>query len=248
MRHFVLRRAAAWARGLTLLALCILLSVGAAAEDDGTEPPSEEAVTGPLVAYQAQVMADADPALMEILSQTSQLILLADQPPATLSALKRRADGDLERLQTALRSEGYYDGEVDYRIDQSVRPLMVDLQVVTGTRYRLEAYEIRYTGPLADKSGLPKDLATLGIQPGMPARAPAIVGAEQTLLRNLANTGHPLAKKSDRRALVDHDNSGHGGIAAWGDTATPSGYEDGSGTALVHVASLVTNHWTITPS
>ena len=74
-----------------------------------------------------------------------------------------------------LDAQGYYDGEVTYRIDQSVRPIMVDLEVVTGPRYTLEAFEIRYVGESTDTSDLPSDLAPLGIDLGMPARAPAIV-------------------------------------------------------------------------
>ncbi len=48
-------------------------------------------------------------------------------------------------------------------------------------------------------------------------------------------------------ALVDHDADSFGGIGAWGRTSAPGSYNATNGTALVHVATLASSHWTITP-
>src|SRR3546814_13594673 len=61
--------------------------------------------------------------LLDLLRASSQLVTLADKPPATAIGLRRRAEDDIGRLQTALRSEGYYDATIDLSIDGDARPV-----------------------------------------------------------------------------------------------------------------------------
>src|SRR3546814_14010166 len=78
--------------------------------------------------------------LLDLLRASSQLVTLADKPPATAIGLRRRAEDDIGRLQTALRSEGYYDATIDLSIDGDARPVQVRLDIDSGPRYRLAAY------------------------------------------------------------------------------------------------------------
>jgi translocation and assembly module TamA len=140
----------------------------------------------------------------ELLRASSQLLSLADRPPASVSALARRVEGDLRRLTAVLRSEGYYDGEVDYRLDEEGSPVVVTLVIQRGDPYLIQDYDIVYTGDL-DPSGLPTDPAELGVELGRRARASLIVAAEGELLALLAQRGHPLAEIESARHEIDRE-------------------------------------------
>lgn len=155
------------------------------------------------ISYDTELTGVEKDGLAELLEDSSELIALEDRLPASLGALRRRAEGDLERLQTALRSEGYYDGEVRYMLQREKTPVLVTLEVAPGPRYMLAEYKVQYEG--APPPSNPPTLSELGIKEEMPARAPEIVAAQAGLLRLLARRGHPLAKVIDRRAVVDHD-------------------------------------------
>ena len=140
----------------------------------------------------------------ELLRASSQLLSLADRPPASVSALARRAEGDLRRLTAVLRSEGYYDSEVDYRLDEESTPILVTLVIERGDPYLIKDYEIAYTGDV-DHSGLPADPAELGVELGRRARGSTIVAAEGKLLALLAQRGHPLAGIDGARHEIDRE-------------------------------------------
>ena len=143
--------------------------------------------------------------LLELLEASSQLIALEERPPATLARLRLRAEEDVERLGAALRSEGYYEAAVRPRIDDQARPVSVTIEVETGPRYEIAAFEVIYEGTdLPDPSERP-DLKELGIETGMAARAPDVVAAEETWASLMAERGFPLAKVRDRKATIDRD-------------------------------------------
>ena len=166
-----------------------------------TEPATEQA---PDIAYNVSIIGVPEPDLMELLEGSSQLLVLKPRPPATVGALRQRANGDVERLQTALRSEGFYGAEVRYEIDRDVTPIEITVDISTGTQYLLAAYDIAYeTSPPPAEDARPS-LDDLGLHIGMPARAPTILAAQRALLETLSNRGYPLAKVLDRKTTVDH--------------------------------------------
>ena len=54
-----------------------------------------------------------DAALRGLLQQVSETERLIDRPPPSLARLRRRAQDDRPRLLEVLRSEGYYDAQVE---------------------------------------------------------------------------------------------------------------------------------------
>jgi len=172
----------------------------AAAED---EPVKVDAEGRPGIAYEASIQGVSDQSLLDLLRQTSQLVTLQARPPATLGGLRRRAESDLERLQTALRSEGYYAATVRYELDQAAEPAKVTVDVLPGQRYVLTAYVIRYDGSPPPPADRQPGVEELGLKPGEAARAPTIVAAQRMLLDILGRRGYPLAKVLDRRSVID---------------------------------------------
>ncbi|MGF1609593.1 MAG: POTRA domain-containing protein, partial [Kiloniellales bacterium] len=108
---------------------------------------------------------------MALLEQSSQLVALQDQRPATPAALRRRVEGDLERLEQALRSEGFYAAKIEQRIDDTSDPVEVTVEIATGPLYLLADYQVIYedTPPQPDPATA---LDALGIEIGMAARVP----------------------------------------------------------------------------
>jgi len=172
------------------------------AAEAGGAPREPEAARG--VAYTTRLTGIEDDALRSLLTASMQLLVLQDRPPPSLAALRRRAEDDRERLQKALRSEGFYDAAVDISVDQDATPVIVTVSIETGPVYLLADYVMRYVGEAPPADAQP-DLATLGLHIGMPARAPAIVAAESALTARLAAGGYPFATVAKRRSVVDHD-------------------------------------------
>lgn len=154
--------------------------------------------------YRTEFTGIDDKPLRKLLESASQLVSLEGQPPLTLVALERRARADLDRMQKVLRSEGYYDARVVYRMESEEKPVRVTVEVVTGARYMLKRFVVTYSGPGSGDAELPRDAHRLGATPGQPARAEVVADARQRLLEILADTGHPLAKVVDQSAVVDH--------------------------------------------
>lgn len=174
---------------------------------DGPEAdaPSEPAPPG--VDYEVTITGVPEADLIDLLEQSSQLVALRDRPPPTLAGLRRRAEGDRDRLVSALRSEGYYAADVRVGIDRTARPINVTLEASTGIRYLLADYEVRYQDAPAPEADTRPGLDDLGLYIGMPARAPTIVAAQRALLDILGRRGYPLARVLDRKTLVDHSTT-----------------------------------------
>ncbi len=154
--------------------------------------------------YETELTGIDDKSLRKLLESASQLVSLEGRPPPTLAALERRVRGDLDRMQKVLRSEGYYDARVEYRLASEEKPVRVTVEIATGGRYVLKQFVVSYSGPGSTDPELPRDAHRLGATPGQPARAEVVADARQRLLEILADTGHPLAKVADQSVVVDH--------------------------------------------
>ena len=189
--------APAWCAAADPLPLAVAADVDDEGDDEGDEP-----LAG--IDYRVEFEGSMGGRAGELLRASSQLLSLADRPPASVSALARRAEGDLRRLTAVLRSEGYYDGEVDFRLDEDSTPVLVTLVIERGEPYLIEGYDVVYTGDV-DLAGLPADPEELGLELGRRARASLIVAAEGQLLALLSQRGHPLAVIDSARHEIDRE-------------------------------------------
>lgn len=204
-------------RSLAVLALCLLSTgqvlvgrpalAGQAPEFVGPSEPAPAATEEEeAVPYRTVLEGVEDAGLRAILEGSSQLIALGAKPPATVVGLRRRAEGDIERLGTALRSEGYYKPEITLELDSESTPALVTLRIAPGPRYKLQAYEITFDGNPPPAEADQPTLAEIGIELGMPARAPVVVSAEQELVKLLQQRSYPFARVSERKTFVNHEN------------------------------------------
>ncbi|MEX2299013.1 MAG: autotransporter assembly complex family protein [Dongiaceae bacterium] len=195
---------------LFLVAIVVLLCcIGAATQAAQDEPASEEIAPLPdALRYEVALKGvDKESGIGKLLIDVSELIRLKGSPPASLAGLDRRASTDLENFALALRSDGYYGYKLTYTIDEDVDPVLVTLEIETGSVYRLEQYRIDYVGPEPAPPPEIADLGALGLNLDMRARADLIKQAEVKLLRQLADSARPLGKITDSEILVDHAKS-----------------------------------------
>lgn len=155
------------------------------------------------ISYKTEITGIEDRALARDLRNTSQLVQLESRPAASEVALTRRAEADRQRLDTVLRAAGYYEATIAFDIDASADPAHVRVAIDPGPRYTLAS--VKYVAP----DGGPPPLieryapAAVGLKVGEPATAKPVLEAEQRIVRVLAEHGFPLAKVSNRRAVVD---------------------------------------------
>jgi translocation and assembly module TamA len=115
-----------------------------------------------------------------------------------------RANQDVRTLETLLRSDGYYDGQVSFAIvapTQPQAPGKVRIKVEQGPRYRLAS--VTLSGPETAPPGLPRK--ALGLKPGDPIVAPVIVAAEGDVKLRLPQEGYPFVKVGDHDIVLNPD-------------------------------------------
>lgn len=193
---FARLRAAAFA-GL-VLAAAIPASAWGQDQDQAQEAP-----------YAVRLDGVEDAELRALLESVSTLFRLAGEPPPSAIGLERRAAADRERLQTALRSAGYYAGTVAVTLRPGEGPegrTEVVVAVDPGPAYQFGAVAVLGPdgAPVTRIGDEPFEAAGLGLEPGARARAPDVVAAQDRLIARYAGHGYAFAKVTDRRVVVDH--------------------------------------------
>jgi translocation and assembly module TamA len=153
--------------------------------------------------YKVELSGVEDGTLRSLLEGTSSLFRLVEEPPPSPIGLRRRADSDRDRLVTALRSAGYYDGSVEVAINTDVQPAQVDVQVTPGPAYTFDAITVASASGDA-LPGNPITAPDIGIGPGTRAQAASVVDGQARLTGLLAERGYAFARVTDRQAVVDH--------------------------------------------
>ncbi|MEX0759739.1 MAG: hypothetical protein WD100_09175, partial [Tistlia sp.] len=172
---------------------------------ESTVPEADERPPGDTaVPYEVTIEGDLPDELREQIESVSQLIALQERPPDTEAALRRRVNDDVARLESVLRSQSYFGGSVESRLNQDVRPVRITLTVTPGMEYLLESYVIDYR-PEDPSPKAPHSAEDLDLHIGMRARAEPIKQAEGRLTRRLGRHGYPYAEIRQRRYLVDHE-------------------------------------------
>lgn len=135
-------------------------------------------------------------------TEVSRLVQAKDRPPPGLAGLEQRAQNDAEAFESVLRSQGYYDGTVAMRFDDSVSPTKVTMTAEPGQRYVFGSCKIVYVSPAPAKA--PKACNDIGLAEGRPARAETVIKAGKALLHKLQTLGRPAPEIVKQRAVVDH--------------------------------------------
>ncbi len=123
----------------------------------------------------------------------------ADNKPANLAQLDRRARDDSALLEELLRADGYYDPTITPRIEAVGEQILVTFTVDPGPLYTFDT--ITVTG--LDEKGALRE--TFNIAAHDAVDADKVTRAEATLRLKLANEGFPFAKVDEPEVVIDHD-------------------------------------------
>ena len=155
--------------------------------------------------YAVTLSGVEDEDLRALLETSSSLVRLQEQPPPSSVGLRRRADDDRKRLDTALRSEGYYDARIDVSLSRGEgEQTRVLVAVAPEEPYHFHTILLAPAPGAVLPAGLP-NAAALGLESGAVARAPLVVAAEARIKAALAEQGYAFARVSGRRAVIDRD-------------------------------------------
>ena len=192
----------AWLAWLVALAALLAVTAGGPAQ-------ARTAKIALVVGGDEQMQAD----LKELVERFEK-----DQPLTGDSlGLLQGAQAAAARINTALRSRGYYDATIAATVDgrpiaeagaldaidarPESEPISFAFNVTTGPRYRIGEVVVR---PPTAQTSLPGiDRAQLGLSPGDPADATAVLEAQDKLLAELRKQGYALASIK-RDVVVNH--------------------------------------------
>jgi translocation and assembly module TamA len=173
------------------------------------------------VRYLTELPKVQDAQLQTALEASSMLSALEEtsEPPGA-AGLVRRATQDHERMWEALKSFGFYAGDVRLTIDDlpldtenlieriearaSGGPVTVRITVKQGPLFTIGRFEVLDAATEEPDLALEIDRAALGLDIGDPARAADVLRAEDHLIDQMRAQGHPFAAVPDRLVIVDH--------------------------------------------
>lgn len=144
----------------------------------------------------------------DTIRQVAEVELRKDQPVESLDLLRRRAEGDEDRIREVLRAEGYYDPRVALTVAANEAPAeqaaTVTLTLDPGPIYRLKRFTLVFKTQEQEKAAEGLTYKELGVSLGTRARSEGIVAGERAVTRRLGWRGYPFARIAERDVVVDH--------------------------------------------
>lgn len=130
-----------------------------------------------------------------------------DDGAQSVAFLRRRAQEDAAIAQRIMRSFGYFQSDLRYRVtppETEGGPALVELTLEPGPPFILD----RHGFVFLEDGGVPPDpldAASFGSPVGRAAAATPILGAEAAAVARLRNTGRPYAVARGRDSVADMD-------------------------------------------
>ena len=140
-------------------------------------------------------------ALLEEFKKRSALEAERNEP-ANAAQVDRRSRADSELLAELLRSQGYYDADVEARTEQADGMLRVVLEAQPGQQYRFASVTL----PGLDAAGSETDFLAqrFGVKSGDPVIAEDVIAGELALRTALGEQGFASAEIGDPQIEINH--------------------------------------------
>lgn len=216
------------ARRAWLLAGSLLVLSACASEEQTEEPLGGSGPVATTIDYVTEIDGEVPGDVESYLLAASNTRQGEARPPTSELILRRRAEGDLDRLTTALRAQGYYEGSVRFKIARDDTPTepedspsgddddglgvgelilapktRVVFEIAPGPRFLLSDREIEMVGEPGAYE--PPPIASVGLKEDEPAIAQKVFDAEQALIEDARRNGFPFAQTGKRQIVVDYD-------------------------------------------
>jgi translocation and assembly module TamA len=123
---------------------------------------------------------------------------------ANVAQIDRRAREDEDLLATLLRAAGYYDAQVDTRVEtQADGRILVVLEAEPGPVYRFSQVELRGVERAGDKADDLRE--AFAVKAEDVVDADKVLAGENALKLKIGREGFPFAKVGEPEVVVDHD-------------------------------------------
>lgn len=154
------------------------------------------------ISYSVSFKGLDDPKTLRLMRSSSQLQALKKKPPSSINALRFRAESDIPELLKVLKACGYFEAEVDIRIEKDFLDYHAIVEIQPGPPYLIEQYKIEYK-TLDSISNPNLCLDELNINIGDIADTKQILDSELCALNMLSEIGFPLAEIDHREIIAD---------------------------------------------
>ncbi|MBF0266766.1 MAG: BamA/TamA family outer membrane protein [Gammaproteobacteria bacterium] len=110
---------------------------------------NEKSQAVPVINYQIKIQfinqeiaKEQQQKLETVLLSVSDANRLIDKPGSSILLIKSRARADLELFKSVLNSRGFYDASVQYKLNKTVKPMLINYRVNTGVSYHIGKIEL----------------------------------------------------------------------------------------------------------
>jgi translocation and assembly module TamA len=148
----------------------------------------------------AEVRGVDDKALRAMIQQA---IGEASGRPASRIEARRRAREAGDKAITVLRSQGYYDYDVEPDIGEGDAPTAF-VAIIQGPVSKIAAPTIAWVGAAPDVNTQAAAQAAMALPPGVPGRAETVIAAEGRIVASVETRGYADAATRPRQVIVDH--------------------------------------------
>ncbi|MBB5516875.1 translocation and assembly module TamA [Rubricella aquisinus] len=188
-------------------AICALFMLAACGEEAAflTVPD----VTTP-VRYDIEIVGAPDERVEEVAEDSLALFVEQEDGAPSLAFLRRRAEGDVDVLESVLRADGYILPEITVLVtppteDDPDSRANVRLQIEPGRQFILETHQIE----LLNSSPVRDDIsgAVYGSPVGKAALASPIISAEDAAVASLQRDGYAYARFLRRDVLANPEQA-----------------------------------------
>lgn len=157
------------------------------------------------IPYEVDFEGLHDSVTLKTIKSVSQLVTLKKRAPASVNALRYRAEADVPEILNVLHAHGYLEATVNVRVEEDFNQILVIVSIKPGPVYKIGSYDIELycVTPEHPMSCSQVQLKNLGISIDKPAIAQKIVDAEMRILRLLSECGYPLAKIDKRETTAN---------------------------------------------
>ncbi|MFU8780739.1 MAG: autotransporter assembly complex protein TamA [Kiritimatiellia bacterium] len=165
----------------------------------GPAPKALQAADKP-IRYRVRITGVEDRRLRREIRNVSVMHALSGRPPVSELQLQRRARRDPPLFTQILRNHGFYQAQVETRIDIARRRPRVRYKVLPGPVYQIRNVTLLSTDPSVQMPAA----ADIGLQSGQAALAARILAGDGEIVRILRTQGYALARVIAREVIVIH--------------------------------------------
>jgi translocation and assembly module TamA len=148
------------------------------------------------ISYTVNFEGSLDGSTLRAVKEASELVALRKMAPASVNALRFRAQSDIPRLIKVLHAQGYFEAQVDVSFRDEPSGTVVVVAIRPGPQYRIGKVAI-VGAPCRIKPH------AIGLDRGSAALTQVIIDAELKALQLLSDCGYPLAVTKNREIVAD---------------------------------------------